>query len=190
MRYLIILLLTIPLNICAQRLTFEQSVHRWEADFRAGFNSTGYQMDFGVAWFPIEYAGVRASIGMTGEIGDLVQTIFSPDDDYYIDDYNDYAARFRFTPAIVLRTPRIINWSSQDAGLYLFAEPGLILSPGAAGSYRPSWCDWDVRAGINAQWDNTILTLGYEITSYNLYSGIARHTPLTHAGYIGVGYKF
>lgn len=168
----------------------------WEADIFAGLNSDGWQFDIGAAYFPTACVGLKASIGMAEEIEGLGDLIKNAIHDYPYDDYYDtpyYTARFKFNPAIVLRTPRVIYWRSQDAGFHLFAEPGMVISPGARHSRNAKICCLDLKAGINLQIDRFIVCVGYGITDFNLYSGHPRFKnsdTLTHSGFIGGAYKF
>ncbi len=177
----------------AQTLHVDNDLSHWEANICAGLNNDGYQVDFGAIYFPLQYIGIKANIGTAGEI----ETI----EDWGNDDcitHHEYAVRFKFIPAIVLRSPRIINWKSQDAGFYLFAEPGLILSPGASGSHNAKVVNWDFKGGVNLQLDRLIFFIGYGISNYSLYSGRPRNyhglpernNYITHSAFIGTAYKF
>lgn len=181
------------LTISAQRIRIEEGIYHWEGAVSAGLNNDGFQVDFSIACFPIEYLGLKMSLGTAGEIEEM--------GDWGAEDWEkstDYTARFKFTPAAVLRTPRLIYWRQQDMSFHLFAETGIILSPGAHGSKRARIASWDFRTGINIQTDFWIWTIGYGITNFSLYSGRpTSHHPqpsddnyLTHSVFIGVAYKF
>lgn len=176
-----------------QSLKVDGDVSHWEADILAGLNTDGWQLDLGAAYFPLQYIGIKANIGTAGEIEEL--------GDWGKEEWetgHSYATRFKFTPALVLRSPRLINMPDQYARIYLFAEPGLILSPGASGSRNAKTFRWDFKAGINLQIDRFIVFAGYGVTNFSLYSGrpIARNgypanlNYLTHSGFIGTAYKF
>ena len=114
-------------------------VSHWEANFLAGLNTDGWQTDLGAAYFPVEYVGIKASIGSAGEIRAL--------EDWGKDESETgrhYASRFKFTPALAFRSPRIIKLPDPSAGIFIFAEPGLILSPGASGSRGAKTVRWDL----------------------------------------------
>lgn len=189
----------LPLFLCAalaatpQSLNVDGDVSHWEADFLAGLNTDGWQIDLGAAYFPLQYIGIKANIGTAGEIQELGD--WGKDES---ETGHQYATRFKFTPALVLRSPRLINLSDQHAGIYLFAEPGLILSPGASGSRGAKTCRWDFKAGINLQIDRFIVFAGYGVTNFRLYSGRPATRAglpeslnyLTHSGFIGTAYKF
>lgn len=177
----------------AQTLRIDDKVSHWEGAFQAGLNNDGYGIDFCALYFPIQYVGIKAALGFAGEIEEL--------GDWGRDEWetgHSYAVRFKFNPAIVLRTPRLIHWKSQDAGFYIFAEPGLVLSPGASGSRHARYFRWDMKTGINFQIDRYIATLGYGISNFSLYSGAPiNHNGMpdntnyiTHTVYIGAAYKF
>lgn len=180
----------------AQTLNLEDGVMRWEANMDCGLNTDGCQFDMGATYFPIQYVGLKAAIGFSGELKPLTD---SWEDNYlgYYDD-DDYPSRFKFTTSLVLRTPRLITWKSQNAGFYLFAEPGFILSPGASGSHNASWSNWDLRTGINLQLDRLIVFLGYGVTDFYLYSGMPpyeadsapKRNHITHSGFLGTAFKF
>ncbi len=189
----IVLSMICHLIMPAQSLSTDDGIRHWEADFRAGLNTDGYQFSFGAAYFPIQYAGVRAQIGLGGEIEEIGD--WGKDE---LETHHSYAARFKFIPALVLRTPRLIHWKSQGAGIYLFAEPGLVLSPGASGSRNARCVNWDFKAGVNMQIDRFILMVGYGISDFSLYSGYPHNhwgasdpdNYITHSGFIGGAYKF
>lgn len=158
----------------AQSLSTDDGVLHWEGGFDAGLNNDGWEFGFSAAWFPIQYVGAKISLGFANEIEQFSDWFAD-----YEERENDYTARFRFNPAVVLRTPRIIKWKSQDGGFYLFAEPGMWLSPGASGSHDARIAGWNVKCGINAQIDRFIVTLGYGISDFSLYSGC----PYSFQGY-------
>ncbi len=179
----------------SQTLTDGDRTMHWEADALTGLNSEGWQFDIGAAYFPIPYVGLKASIGIAEEIEGLADLIRNsvcdyPDYDYYDTPY--YTTRFKFNPAIVLRSPGILYWHSMDAAFHLFAEPGLVISPGARGSRNARICCWDIKTGINLQVDRFIAFIGYGITDFSLYSGHPRlkNNSITHSGFIGGTYKF
>lgn len=188
----------------AQSLSCDEGNFRWEGNFTAGLNNDGYEINLGAAYFPIQYVGFKATIGFAGEIKsagdwDLDFGDDDWDDNLWYDDHDDdYASRFKFNPAVVLRSPRLIDWKSQGVGFYVFAEPGFVLSPGARGSHRAEWLRWDVKSGINVQMDRLVLTLGYGVSNFSLYSGrpISKYgSPddddyITHNVYVGCSYKF
>lgn len=177
-----------------QTLTIDGETHRWEADFLAGLNSDGWQFDLGASYFINQHFGVKASVGISGEIeelGDWGEEDLAPD--------RHYVGRFRFMPSLVLRTPRLVNWESQGVDIYLFAEPGVILSPGARSSKNPQVFSWSMKAGVNFQVDRWIFIAGYGISNYCLYSGqplnsygerVKKNGYLTHSVFIGAAYKF
>ena len=193
-KILLILLLSVAsFNAIAQTVHVDDEVSHWEADILGGLNNDGWQFDFGVAYFPLQYIGVKANIGFAGEIEQIED--WGKDE---LETGHSYASRFKFNPSLVMRTPRLINWKSQNAGIYLFAEPGIILSPGASGSKGARYCNWDFKGGINLQLDRFILFVGYGISDYSLYSGFPtamnglpqNDNYITHSGFIGTAYKF
>ncbi len=193
-RYIVILLISIIVfKVNAQTLKIDEDVWHWEGGFNIGLNNDGYEFDFRGLYFPIQYVGAKIGIGAAGEIKEM--------GDWGSDQWETghvYAVRFKFNPAIALRTPRLIHWKSQDGGFYLFTEPGIVLSPGASGSKNAEYFRWDVKSGINLQIDRYIVTLGYGISNFSLYSGepinhngIGTKTNyITHSVFIGGAYKF
>ncbi len=189
----ILLLIITALTTKAQSINIDGAVTNWEVGSYAALNTDGYEINLNAAYFPVQHIGIKTSIAFAGEIKQI--------DDWGVDDWesvHDYAIRFKFNPAIVLRTPRIISLKNQDSGFYLFAEPGIVLSPGAPGSRDAKYFAWDIKTGINLQLQNIILTLGYGISNFSLYSGhpySQNGTPdydnyKTHTGYIGISFKF
>lgn len=177
----------------AQTLKTDDGLLHWEGSFIAGLNTDGYQFDFGIAYYPIQYVGIKTALGINGEIEELGD--WGKDE---FETHHHYAVRFKFTPSLVIRTPRLIHWKSQDGGFYLFAEPGIILSPGASGSKHAEYLNWDFKGGINLQIDRFIVSVGYGISNFSLYSGWPtnhwgspdRDNYITHSGFIGGTYKF
>ena len=182
---LTMIVLCVGLNLSAQTLNVEDGkTYHWETDFLVGLNNDGWQAEFGCAYFPLQYVGLKANIGFAGEIKEFA--------DWGLDDEqtrHDYYFRFKFIPSLVLRTPSIATFGI-DSSLYLFAEGGMILSPGASGSKDAKTCCWDAKCGINYQKGRVILFAGYGITNYKLLSGIIDDDKLTHSGFIGTAYKF
>lgn len=196
MRFKLVFIFAVcALFMSAQTIRVDDGTARWEVGFGAGLNNDGYQIDFSGAIFPISNFGLKATIGFAGEIGSL---------EYWYDDYweynysdRDYTVRFKFTPAIVLRSPCIATWKRQEAGFYLFAEPGITLSPGARGSSGARTCHWDCKMGLNLQVDRIIATLGYDVSNFSLYSGRPynehglpdRDNYITHCVYLAIAVK-
>lgn len=177
----------------AQTLKTDDGVLHWEGIFIAGLNTDGYQFDFGVGYYPIQYIGIKTALGINSEIKELADW-----GKYESETHHHYVARLKFTPSLVIRTPQLIHWKSQDGGFYLFAEPGIILSPGASGSKNAEYLNWDFKGGINLQIDRFIFSIGYGISNFSLYSGWPtshlgmpnRDNYITHSGFIGGAYKF
>lgn len=176
----------------AQSLKTEDGIRHWETNFQAGLNTDGYQFDLGVSYLPLQFIGIKAQIGVASEIEEFGD--WGKDE---LETGHHYATRFKFNPSLVLRSPRIINWKSQDAGFYLFAEPGIILSPGASGSKHAEYFNWDLKCGVNLQVDRFIVYVGYGISNFSLYSGCPHNhwgmsdkdKYITHSGFIGGAYK-
>ncbi|MDE5647831.1 MAG: hypothetical protein K2L69_08975 [Muribaculaceae bacterium] len=196
MRYLQLICLVSFLCITemsAQSLKVDNEILRWEAGASAGLNNDGYQIDLSAAWFPLQYVGARMTLGFAGEIEEIGDW---GNDDW--DSADDYAIRIKLIPALVLRSPRLVNWKSQSGGFYLFAEPGFVLAPGAAGSRNARIFNVDLKTGINLQLERVVLSLGYGITDFSLYSGRPinhhglpdRDNYITHSVFIAAAYKF
>lgn len=177
----------------AQALKVDDKPLHWEFDFSGGLNTDGAQLDIGLAYFPVQYVGFKASIGGAGEIKEI--------SDWGREEWetgHHYTLRFKFRPSLVFRTGRIIDWKRQDAGIYLFAEPGFILSPGAEGSKHAKTLNWDFRTGVNLQAGECVFFIGYGVSNYSLYSGRPfshwegpdKDNYKTYSGFIGFGYKF
>ena len=180
-------------DAAAQSNITDDGLCRWETGAIAGLNNDGYEWQLQGAYFPLQYVGAKIGLGMAGEIHRV--------EDWGEDEWDTghhYAARFKFNAAIVVRSPKIKNWKSQNAGFYLFTEPGIVLSPGASGSRNARICCWDLKSGINMQIDHLIFTLGYGISDYSLYSGYPDNMQgspdndnyITHTAFIGISYKF
>lgn len=193
-RIAVLIIMLFGLNVAfSQSLNTEDGIKNWETNFQFGLNNDGYQTDFGISCFPLQFIGIKAQIGLASEIEEFVDWGKSE-----CETHHHYASRFKFTPALVLRSPCIINWKKQEAGFYLFAEPGIILSDGATDSKHPEHFNWDFKCGINLQLDRFIVCIGYGISDFSLYSGFPRNhwgSPssdkyITHSGFVGGAYKF
>lgn len=171
----------------------EGGISHWEGGFNAGLNNDGYEFCFRGIYFPVQYVGIKVGLGFAGELEEVADW---GEDQWETGHY--YAVRFKFTPAVVLRSPCIFDWKSQNARFYLFAEPGFVLSPGARGSRHARCACFDLKTGINLQIDALIFSIGYGISDFSLYSGEPiNHNGLpdktdytTHTVFIGASYKF
>lgn len=193
--FLLAILLSVRAGCMAQTLKVDDYfTSHWEANALVGLNNDGWEVDFGATYFPVDYVGIKADIGLAAEIIAITDWL---EEDYYYDFsiWDKYTARFKFNPSLVLRTPRIAYWKNQDAGFYLFAEPGIVLSPGASDSHNARWLCYDFKGGINIQLQQLIFFAGYGISNFSLYSGFPSNSPngdnyMTHFGFIGTAYKF
>lgn len=134
------------------------------------FSKDAYEFDFNFAYYPVETFGIRVSLGMAGEYQDMYDQWSDRwgYDHYY---YNrDYTWRFKFSPSIELRSPALIKFSSRN-NLRLFVNPGITLSPGAKGSHDAKWFTWQARGGLEFNFSDVALQLGYRCTNFYLYSG-------------------
>ena len=194
----VVVLLLLLLGICggvgrAQTLQTTDGVKHGEVDFSAGLNTDGYEVEVGVAYFPIQFIGIKSQLGFAGELKAV--------EDWGLDEEKSghhYAVRFKFMPSVVVRSPMLLNWRQQEAGLYLFAEPGVVLSPGASGSKGAKVATWKLRTGITMQFDRSMVFVGYGISDFSLYSGRPYNQHglpsddnyITHSVFIGMAYKF
>ena len=186
-----LIILCAGLSLSAQTIKVDDNILRGEFTINGGLNTDGYQIDAGLAYFPGDCFGLKFSIGMNAEIEAF-------DDCDCWSSYEKYAIRFRFTPAFVFRTPRLIKFRETNSGLNLFAEPGFTFSPGSSGSKDARTCCWDFKCGINLQFGIGFFAIGYEVTNFSLYSGrpvsaYAQPDDVnrnTQAGFIGLGFKF
>lgn len=181
------------LGMRAQTLDVDGERLRWEGALNVGLNNDGFECEISAAFFSVQYVGIKLGLGVAGEIMELEDW----NDDQYIP-YDEYAMRFKFSPSVVLRSPKLVSLRREDAGFYLFAEPGIVLSPGATGSRGAKYFRWNMRCGINFQVDRFIATLGYGVSNFSLYSGQpVNHWGLpdksdynTHTVYLSAGVKF
>lgn len=138
----------------------------WELNYDFALNTDGLETGLGIAYFPSDYFGLKGTISIATEIEQISNWI----DDEYLDYYN-YATRFKFIPSAVIRTPRLIEYSNGDGGMYLFAQPGIVLSPGASGSQDAKFCNWDFKCGLNFRFNDFMFSIAYGISNFSLYSG-------------------
>ena len=146
----------------------------WKASATFGVSDNDYEIDFGIAYFPIPYVGLRVEIGLPMELNsmpDFIIDSWGSYDDYYYYNDNNYTARFTFSPSVVVRTPRLFSLESAGIDFHLFASPGITLSPGASGSYKSRWFYWRGEAGIEAAFDRFSIALSYKQSNFYLYDG-------------------
>lgn len=179
--------------INSQTLCCDGDIKHMETNITLGLNTDGYQAEAGIAYFPYQYFGIKFQIGVAGEIEQI--------DDWGHSGYETghfYATRFKTILSLPIRSPKIYRWNRFDGSFYLFFEPGISLSPGARGSQKAQWFNWDSKVGVNFQLSEIILHIGYGISNFNLHSGSpysywsfhSRDGHLTHSGIIGISYKF
>jgi hypothetical protein len=149
-----------------QTYGLKQDDSHWEINYDFGLNTDGIETGLGITYFASEYFGLRASFNIATEIEQLGNWV----NEEYLDFYN-YATRFKFIPSAVIRTPRLIEYANGDGGVYLFAQPGIVLSPGASGSTDAKFCNWDFKSGINFVYEDFIFSIAYGISNFSLYSG-------------------
>lgn len=184
----------VGLAALGQKINVDGKLLRWETEVTGGLNVDGIEVEANVGFFPIDYLGMKLGLGVASEIEEI--------DDWGKEEWekkNRYAMRCKLRPALALRSPRLINWRSRDAQLYLFCEPGMVISPGAQGSRGARIVCWDLRSGFNMQVDNVVLTLGYGVSNFALYSGdpisnnpsyFDTNDYITHMVFVGIGFKF
>ena len=199
--YIAVLLSLLGMSVgYAQSLSVDDSKLRWEGGGNVGLNNDGFEFDFRGLFFFNQYVGLKVGIGCASELWTMED--WTDASDWTQPGYgrrgHDYAIRFRFNPAVSLRTPALFEWRDRDAAFHLFAEPGLILSPGSSGSMDARTLCWDLNAGINMQLGRYVVALGYGISNFSLYSGSpdsywgqpGKKDYLTHTIFIGFAVKF
>ncbi len=188
MKKLIVLFAVLSAVLCMRA---QEDVRHWMGGLTFGVNNDGWEWGLDFTWYPVESFGVKASIGMAGERMEF--------DDWEYEDWTDkYAWRFKFSPSIELRSPALILWNSEQNSLHLFANPGLVLSPGATGSRDAKWLCYQLRGGIEFIFsENIVLQLGYSYSNFSLYSGYPYSyygyddpDHPTHTGFVTIAYRF
>ena len=184
----------------SQRLNVDGAKIRWEGGGNVGLNNDGFEIDLRGLYFLNPYVGLKVGVGCAGELWNMED--WTDATDWTQPGYgrigHDYAIRFRFNPAVSLRTPELFEWRDRDATFYLFAEPGVTLAPGSSGSKDARTFCWDAKAGINMQIGRYVVTLGYGISDFSLYSGSpdsywgqpGKKDYLTHSVFAGFAVKF
>lgn len=134
------------------------------------FSKDAYEFDVNFTYYPVQTFGFRVSLGMAGEYEEMYDQWSDRwgYDHYYFN--HNYTWRFKFSPSIELRSPALIKFSESN-NLRLFANPGITLSPGAAGSDNAKWFTWQVRGGLEFNFSNIALQMGYRCTNFYLYLG-------------------
>lgn len=150
----------------AQSLELDGETLHWEVGAEAGLNTDGQEGGIRAIYFPTRYFGVKCTFGYATEIRPMEEwgesSLFDP---YYV-------TRFKFNPSLVYRTPYLLRYGEDDLwGVTLFAEPGIVLSPGARGSRGARWFSKDLKAGVNLSAGPLVLSLGYGVSNFTLFSG-------------------
>lgn len=165
------------------------------------FSEDAYEFDLSFAVYPVETFGVKVSLGMAGEYRDIFNRYYDYWGNEYYDYNDDYTWRFKFSPSLELRSPALIKFSDSN-NLRLFANPGITLSPGAAGSHDAKWFTWQVRGGLEFNFGSVGMQLGYRCTNFYLYSGNPFSNTdyevdrdlfgdrYTHSGFISFMFRF
>lgn len=184
----------------AQSLIVDEEMKRWEGGAYAGLNNDGFEVDLRGLFFFNRYVGVKLGLGVAGELWTLEDWNRSQEwpGTQYGGIEHTYAMRFRVNPALAVRSPALFEWKDRDATFHLFAEPGIIFSPGSSGSRNARTLCWDAKAGVNMQMEKYVFTLGYGISDFSLYSGCpysywsqpGKKDYLTHTVFVGFGVKF
>ena len=200
-KFSILVLLMIPgiFSGYCQSLTIDGEMKRWEGGADFGLDNDGFELDLRGLWFLNQYFGLKLGLGCAGELWTLEdwnRTQEWPPSDYTFD--HTYALRLRFNPALALRSPALVELKNWDATLHLFAEPGVIVSPGSSGSSGARVFCWAGKAGINMQIGRYVATLGYGISDFSLYSGSpdsyqgqpVKKDYITHTVFVGFAVKF
>ena len=137
-------------------------------------NST-WQLEISYHWFPIQYVGVGASVGLWRQIeGDNIPAT----DDWRIKEKSKNAMNGFLMPSLILRTPAIIK--TEDIKFGFIIEPGMMLNVPYDKVYientnavgipvsdtkiscnKGKWLAFNFRVGIYASFDNISVSLGY-----------------------------
>lgn len=199
--YIAVCLLVLGMAVAhSQSLSVDDVKMRWEGGGNVGLNNDGFELDLRGLFFFNQYVGLKVGIGLAGELWTLEDWEESqqwpPNPGYTYS--HTYAARFRLNPALALRSPSLFEYRNWDATFHLFAEPGLIYSPGSAGSRGARTICWDAKVGMNMQMGRYVVSLGYGLSDFSLYSGSPdsywgqprKKDYLTHTVFIGFAVKF
>lgn len=145
-------------------------------------NST-WQLEISYHWFPIQYVGVGASVGLWRQIeGDNIPAT----DDWRIKEKSKNAMNGFLMPSLILRTPAIIK--TEDIKFGFITEPGMMLNVPYDKVYientnavgipvsdtkiscnKGKWLAFNFRVGIYASFDNISVSLGYVFSNMDIY---------------------
>lgn len=186
--------------ICLISLTCvsAQYVDPWRAGFGVGVNNDGYEIGINLSYNIVPSFAVRMDIGAIGEFTEVEDWEIFDDDNQSWSRESDYASRFVFTPSVEMRSPALLKWRNDANGLRLFANPGISLSPGASGSVHPDWLYWQLRGGVQLNFSDFVLQMGYGYSNFDLYSGnpVSHNNKSedrkkrTHTGFINLAFCF
>jgi len=163
----------------------------------AGLNSNqSWEMEPSVSYYFCPYIGCTLGLNITNQynqIGYSGTVSGNGNLHWEIEDSEASVTKFLFRPAINLRTP--ILWLDQDhdTGLTFQLEPGLYMAApvndrvtvlyrdkehvsSVTDSKRLSnnkgdWLFWNIRSAISLHIDRFIISSGYSISNFDIYSG-------------------
>lgn len=160
------------------------------ASLQVGLNtseetSVGYELDY--QWYPLDYVGLGIGVELDDDYGN--RPLIEAEDD---DDYDpDRIVKLNIHPMLSFRTPTLWMNKRHSWGLLLRCDPGLVLSfPRNDKVYYSGfrfddgnrvvhegftlknhdgrWKFWRVRSAVSVRVDQSLISLGWSISNYNI----------------------
>lgn len=195
----------------------------------AGLNSNqSWEIEPSITYYFCQYIGGTLGLSVMSQYNQVGYSgpVMSNNRIYWsIDDNEADVAKFLLRPAISLRTPILWLDKDHDTGLTVQIEPGISIAlpvndhvtvnyrdedhgSGIVGSKSLSntkgdWFFWNLRGSISLNIDRFILSTGYSISNFDIYSGrrnivienmiLNQKLPVreyTYSFFISIGYCF
>lgn len=207
----------------------EEETPKGIVSISAGLNNNqSWEVEPSVSYYFCKYLGATLGLNVTNQYNQVgyVGSVIGNSELYWeIEDGDANVAKFLIRPAISLRTPVLWLNKDHDTGLTIGIEPGLFVAlpyndqitvnyrDKAHGSIivdskrlsntKGDWLFWNLRGIISLNVDRFIISTGYSISNFDIYSGrrniivenmkLNNKLPIreyTYSSFLSLGYYF
>lgn len=207
----------------------EEEMPKRTVSISAGLNNNqSWEVEPSVTYYFCKFLGATLGLNVTNQynqVGYSGSVIGNSELYWEIEDGDANVAKFLIRPAISLRTPVLWLNKDHDTGLTIGIEPGLFVALPSndeitvnyrdkahgsiiIGSKRLSntkgdWLFWNLRGIISLNVDRFIISTGYSISNFDIYSGrrniivenmkLNNKLPIreyTYSSFLSLGYYF
>ncbi len=147
-------------------------------------SGTTWQMEVSYHWFPIQYVGIGASLGLWKQIGGDESPAT---EEWRISEDSHNITNGYFMPSLLFRTPALIK--TEDVKIGLMAEPGCMMNvpydkvslektygtgipieQEKISYHKGNLLAFNFRVGIYTSFDNITMSLGYVYSDLDIYA--------------------